>query len=90
MIEDIYEPLSRYRDEFKDKFAENTRAKFQELLTQSEVDLEANRALNKKIAANRAELIEYQNKNSSASCFLTILIIITIAGIIALLAGAFG
>ncbi|MBR7127123.1 MAG: hypothetical protein IKD09_00875 [Lentisphaeria bacterium] len=90
MIEDIYEPLSRYRDEFKDKFAENTRAKFQELLTQSEVDLEANRALNKKIAANRAELSEYQNKNSSASCFLTILIIITIAGIIALLAGAFG
>ena len=31
MIEDVYEPLARYRDEFRQKFAALTREKFKEL-----------------------------------------------------------
>ena len=45
MIEDVYEPLARYRDEFRRKFAELAREKFEELTRQSGVDVRANRAL---------------------------------------------
>ena len=45
MIEDVYEPLARYRDEFCQKFAALTREKFQELTQKSNVDVHANRAL---------------------------------------------
>lgn len=43
MIEDVYEPLARYRDEFKDKFARLAREKFQALTEASAVDVAANR-----------------------------------------------
>ena len=49
MIEDVYEPLARYRDEFKDKFARLTREKFQQLSDASAVDVKANRALVREI-----------------------------------------
>ena len=41
-MDDIYEPLSRFRDELRDKHAENTAALFDELVAQSGVDLPAN------------------------------------------------
>lgn len=43
MIEDVYEPLGRYRDEFKAKFAALTRLKFRELTADSHIDVAANR-----------------------------------------------
>ena len=45
MIEDVYEPLARYRDEFRQKFATLTREKFKELTARSGIDVRANRAL---------------------------------------------
>ena len=45
MIEDVYEPLARYRDEFREKFAALAREKFKELTDRSGVDVRANRAL---------------------------------------------
>ena len=45
MTEDIYEPLARYRDEFKEKFARLTAEKFEELKERSQVDEQANAAL---------------------------------------------
>ena len=45
MIEDVYEPLARYRDEFKAKFASLAREKFRRLTERSGVDIDANRAL---------------------------------------------
>ncbi len=50
MIEDVYEPLARYRDEFKDEFARRAREKFEELTTKSGIDIDANR---KQVAAIR-------------------------------------
>ena len=43
MSEDVYEPLSRYRDEFREKFSRLTREKFAELTERSGVDVAANR-----------------------------------------------
>lgn len=45
MIEDVYEPLKKYRDSFREKFSELTAQKFRELLEKSGVDFEANRKL---------------------------------------------
>jgi len=45
LIEDVYEPLARYRDEFRGKFASLAREKFNELTQKSGVDVRANRAL---------------------------------------------
>jgi len=49
LIEDVYEPLARYRDEFRQKLAQLAREKFRELTEQSQVDVHANRALVKEI-----------------------------------------
>ena len=43
MLKDVYEPLSRYRDEFRTRFAELTRARFAELTKASGIDVAANR-----------------------------------------------
>ena len=43
MLKDVYEPLSRYRDEFRARFAELTRARFAELTKASGIDVAANR-----------------------------------------------
>ena len=51
MIEDVYEPLARYRYEFRQKFAALTREKFKELTQKSKVDVRANRIIVKKIKA---------------------------------------
>ena len=51
MIEDVYEPLARYRDEFREKFARLAREKFEELTQKSNVDVSANRATVKEIRA---------------------------------------
>ena len=60
MIEDVYEPLARYRDEFREKFAALTREKFKELTARSGVNVKANRAL-------VAEIKQLQSKADSAS-----------------------
>lgn len=43
MIEDVYEPLARYRDEFRERFARLTREKFKALTEASGIDVPANR-----------------------------------------------
>ena len=55
MIEDVYEPLARYRDEFRQKFAKLTREKFKELTLKSKVDVRANRVLVREIKSLQAE-----------------------------------
>lgn len=51
MIEDDYDPLARYRDEFRPRFARLAAGKFDELARESRVDVAANRALVGKIRA---------------------------------------
>ena len=48
-VEDVYEPLSRYRDEFRARHAELTRAKFAELAEASHVDVRQNRRLSAEV-----------------------------------------
>ena len=64
MIEDVYEPLARYRDEFRGKFSTLTREKFKELTQRSGVDVRANRALVKDIKALQAKADSASTKKS--------------------------
>ena len=43
MVEDVYEPLARYRDEFREKFSRLAREKFQSLVQRAGIDAAANR-----------------------------------------------
>ncbi len=45
MIEDVYEPLERYDQEFRDAFAQNARDEFEKLVEQSGIDVAANQTL---------------------------------------------
>lgn len=56
MIEDVYEPLARYRDEFREKFAQLTREKFADLVAASGIDVEANRRQCREIAGLETKL----------------------------------
>ena len=54
-VEDVYEPLSRYRDEFRARHAALTRAKFEELSRQSQVDIRLNRRLSAEVGRLEAQ-----------------------------------
>ena len=64
MIEDVYEPLARYRDEFREKFARLAREKFKELTQKSKVDVSANRALVKEIRALQSNADSARSKKT--------------------------
>ncbi|MBQ7208262.1 MAG: hypothetical protein IJS01_10745 [Lentisphaeria bacterium] len=79
MIEDIYEPLSRYRDEFREKFSRLTAEKFNELEKESRVDASANAALVAEIEKNTAALEEVKSRRTLWG-FLTALAVLLTAG----------
>ena len=62
MIEDVYEPLARFRDEFRQKFAALARDKFVELARRAGVDVAANRALVKTIKSLRRQASSARTK----------------------------
>ena len=84
MIEDIYEPLSRYRDEFREKFSRLTAEKFEELKQTSGVDVDANIKLVAEIRKLEAlkSKIERHHTLWGILCFL--LIALGIAGLVIL------
>lgn len=82
MIEDVYEPLSRYRDEFKAKFAALTRLKFKELTAASRVNVAANRRQVLLIKGLEAKL-------SSAKGWRTLYLVLLILGAAGVAVGLF-
>ena len=80
MREDVYEPLTRYRDEFKEKFARLTAEKFEELLKKSGVDEQANRVL--VAAIRKLEKIKAQMEKSKVlwNLLCTLLVLAALAG----------
>lgn len=72
MIEDVCEPLARYRDEFRRKFATLVRKKFKELTARSGIDVKANRALVAEINRLRSEADSACDKKSWYGCLMTV------------------
>ena len=83
MIQDVYEPLSRYRDEFKAEFAWRTEEKFQELTRASGIDVEANRRLIEEIRVLVDHSEEARGKRSFFGCLFVLLIAGSVVAFIA-------
>ncbi len=72
MIEDVYEPLARYRDEFREKFAKLAREKFKELTKRSGVDVGANRALVAQIRRLQREADSAGGRKTCFGCLMAV------------------
>lgn len=64
MIQDVYEPLAAYRDEFREKFARLTREKFKSLTEKSGIDVAANRRQVQVVRKFEGELENARGKRS--------------------------
>ena len=84
MIEDVYEPLARYRDEFRQKFSALTREKFDELTKRSGIDVKANRALVAEIKRIQKRADSAGSKKSCCGCLMAV----GFVGAVAALVGA--
>ena len=82
MIEDIYEPLSRYRDEFREKFSRLTAEKFEELKNISGVDVEANRKLVAEIRKLEALKSKIEQHHMLWGLLCLLLVVLGIGGIV--------
>ena len=80
MIEDIYEPLSRYRDEFKEKFSRLTAEKFEALEKESRVDAPANASLVAEIKKNTAALEKVRSSRTLWGCLTGLAVLLTAGG----------
>jgi len=76
VIEDVYEPLARYRDEFREKFAKLAAEKFRSLVEQSGVDAQANVALVTEI--KRLEK-SAEGAKSRMSLWMTLIVLAVVA-----------
>ena len=72
MIEDVYEPLARYRDEFRQKFATRAREKFKELTQKSKVDVRANRVLVNEIKSLQAAADSAGTRKKGYGCLMAL------------------
>ncbi len=72
MIDDVYEPLTRYRDEFRGKFTELAREKFKDLTARSGVDVAANRALVAEIKSLQKKVDSTSSKKTCYGCLMAL------------------
>ncbi len=72
MIEDVYEPLARYRDEFREKFAALAREKFKDLTKRAGVDVRANRALVAEIKSLQEQAGAASSKKGCYGCLMAV------------------
>lgn len=82
MIEDVYEPLAKYRDEFKGKFARLAREKFAALTETSKVDVAANRKLVAEIKALEEEAESQRTRKTCFGCLMALGFVGLAAGIV--------
>ena len=87
MIEDVYEPLGAYRDEFKEKFARLSREKFKALTEESGVDVAANRKQGAVVKKLQGELGDAQGKRTLYGTLMALGFLAALAGFGLLIAG---
>ena len=82
MIEDVYEPLAKYRDEFKEKFARLTREKFKTLTKTSGINVSANRRLAAEIKSLETEAESQRAKKTCFGCLMALGFVGMVAAVI--------
>ena len=86
MIEDVYEPLACYRDEFCQKFATLTREKFKEMTDRSGVDVRANRALVAEIKHLQEQADSAGTKKTCYGCLMAVGFLVAAAALLGVMA----
>ena len=81
MIEDVYEPLAKYRDEFKAKFYKISNDTFEDFVLKSGVDISANRKTVAEINKKKKQKNSLENKKTFVSCLFFLLCVIIIAAL---------
>lgn len=81
-MEDIYEPMNRYRDEFRDRFARETELMFQKLLAKSKVDEGTNQILIDNIERLSSEVGSLRKKSTLWLILIIFLVILIVGGVI--------
>ena len=85
MIEDVYEPLARYRDEFHGTFSRLVREKFKDLLARSGVDVKANRKQATLVRKLQGEVDSTSSKKSGVGCVMGLCFLVAAAGLFVVL-----
>ena len=80
MAQDLLEPELLYKRELKEKHHQNTVNLFDELVKQSEVNIDANQALCEKIYAKREDVKKNEKKLNSAKGLKTLFTIMIVLG----------
>lgn len=62
MVEDVYEPLTEYRDRYREAFAQNAKDMFERLLDESGVDPKANAVLMRELAKLEGEKADLEKR----------------------------
>lgn len=81
MIEDVYEPLDRYKYEFEQKFAELASKKFEELTEKSGIDVNKNRATASEVKRLKFKLERASKKADALSALICLLAAALISGV---------
>lgn len=85
MIQDVYNPVEKFRSEFRDKFKQVAEKTFNDLLKHSKVDVEANKIIVNKIRFSEQVISELESRISKLTLLQVILwtvaIVCAIAGI---------
>jgi hypothetical protein len=83
-MQEIYSPIDSYQSKYKQEHNENTTIFFKEMVDKSQIDIEANRATNKKIAENNGQSADNNKlikKQKILKGFEIILLIVSILAI---------
>ena len=81
MIEDVYEPLERYKYEFEQKFAELAEQKFEQLTKRSAIDVDGNRRIAsqvKKLKARFAKASRNRSVKLALACILAVCAVLSL------------
>ncbi len=83
MIEDVYEPLRRYRDEFREDFSRRTAEAFDKLVEDAGIDAKANTETVEKIDGLKRLLASASARVSRLGCLFAALVVLIVAGVAA-------
>ena len=83
MIEDVYNPVQKFRSEFRDKFKEVAEQTFEDLLKHSGLDVEANKEIVNKIRFSEQIIEGLRSRLSKLTIWQVILWLVNIGCIVA-------
>ena len=83
MIQDVYEPLEKYQNEFREAFARNASQEFERLVRASGVDAAANAETNRQLRNRRDDLESSRSSRGNWRLLGVLTWLMILAGVVA-------